>query len=109
EPEVTGINRFHDGSAPWVFLHDVDAHLDALAKSHPHAVDGYRRYLADATPVAELALSIARTKPSLTAMSGTVLRRRAAGAARLLKWARASQADVMGQYFDDWHLVMPAV
>src|SRR5690606_3055257 len=64
---------------------------------------------ADATPVAELALSIARTKPSLTAMSGTVLRRRAAGAARLLKWARASQADVMGQYFDDWHLVMPAV
>jgi phytoene dehydrogenase-like protein len=109
EPEVTGINRFHDGSTPWVFLHDVDAHLDALSQSHPHAVDGYRRYLADATPVAELALSIARTRPSLTAMSSTVLRRRGAGAARLLKWARASQADVMEHYFDDWHLVMPAV
>lgn len=109
EPEVSGINRFHDGSPPWVLLHDTEAHLEALARSHPHAVDGYRRYLADATPVAELALAIARTKPSLAAMTSTVLRRRAAGAARLLRWARMSQADVMAQYFDDWHLVMPAV
>lgn len=109
EPEVTGINRFHDGSDPWVFLHDVDAHLDALSQTHPHAVDGYRRYLADATPVAELMLSIARTKPSLAAMTRTVVRRKATGAARLLKWARASQSDVMAQYFDDWHMVMPAV
>jgi phytoene dehydrogenase-like protein len=109
EPEITGINRFHDGSPPWVFLHDADAHLDTLAATHPHAVDGYRRYLADAIPVAELALAIARTKPSLAGMTRTVLRRRAAGAARLLAWARASQADVMARYFDDWHLVMPAV
>ena len=43
EPEITGINRFHDGSPPWVFLHDVDAHLEVLARTHPHAVDGYRR------------------------------------------------------------------
>jgi phytoene dehydrogenase-like protein len=42
-------------------------------------------------------------------MSQTVLRRKGAGAARLLRWARMSQADVMAQYFDDWHLVMPAV
>lgn len=109
EPDVTGINRFHDGAAPWVFLHDVEAHLETLAHSHPHAVDGYRRYLADATPVAELALAIARTKPSLAAMTRTILNRKATGAARLLKWARMSQADVMAQYFDDWHLVMPGV
>ncbi|MGA1053476.1 MAG: phytoene desaturase family protein [Ilumatobacteraceae bacterium] len=109
EPAVSGVNRFHDGSQPWVFLHDVDAHLDALAVTHPHAVDGYRRYLADATPVAELALDIARTRPTLPAMTRTVLRRHGAGAARLLRWARASQAEVMAQYFDDWHLVMPAV
>lgn len=109
EPTVSGINRFHDGSPPWVFLHDVDAHLEALATTHPHAVDGYRRYLADALPVAELAVAIARTRPTLPAMARTVLRRHASGAARLLRWARASQAEVMAQYFDDWHLVMPAV
>lgn len=109
EPAVSGINRFHDGSDPWVFLHDVDAHLEVLSQTHPHAIAGYRRYLADAIPVAELALSIARTRPSLGAMTGTVLRRKAAGATRLLRWARTSQAEVMARYFDDWHLVMPAV
>ena len=108
-PEVSGVHRFYDGSDPWLLLHDVDAHLDALAQTHPHAVDGYRRYVADAVPVAELAIDIARTKPSMRAMTSTVLRRRAAGAMRLLRWARASQADVLGQYFDDWHMVMPAV
>jgi phytoene dehydrogenase-like protein len=109
EPQVSGVHRFHDGSQPWLFLHDVDAHLDALSQTHPHAVDGYRRYLRDAIPVAELALAIARTVPSLRAMTATVLRRKAAGAARLLSWARSSQADVMARYFDDWHLVTPAV
>ena len=108
-PEVSGVNRFYDGSDPWLLVHDPDAHLDALAGTHPHAVDGYRRYLADAVPVAELALEIARTKPSMRAMTATVLRRRAAGAVRLLRWARASQAEVLGRYFDDWHMIMPAV
>lgn len=109
EPAVSGVNRFHDDAPPWLFLHDTEAHLEVLAQTHPHAVDGYRRYLADAIPVAELVIDIARTKPSTLAMAATVLRRRAAGAARLLRWARMSQADVLGRYFDDWHLVMPAV
>jgi phytoene dehydrogenase-like protein len=109
EPEITSVNRFHDGADPWYFLHDPDAHLDVLATTHPHTVDGYRRYLRDAVPVAQLALDIARTPPTTPAMAKTVLRRRAAGAVRLLRWARASQADVLGAYFDDWHLVMPAV
>jgi phytoene dehydrogenase-like protein len=109
EPAVTGVHRFHDGSDPWVLLHDVEAHLDALAATHPRAVEQYRRYLADALPVAELVVEIARTKPSVVAMSKAVLTRRAAGAARLLRWARQSQADVLARYFDDWHLVMPAV
>lgn len=109
EPVVTNVNRFSDGSQPWLFVHDVEAHLDALSQTHPHAVDGYRRYLDDALPVAELALDIARTKPSMAAMASTVLSRRAAGAMTLLRWARASQADVLGAYFDDWHLIMPAV
>ena len=108
EPAVTGVNRFHDGSQPWLFLHDVDAHLAALAVTHPHSVDAYRRYLDDALPVAQLALDVARTPPGLPAMTATVLRRRARGAARLLRWSRASMADVLGGYFDDWHMITPA-
>jgi phytoene dehydrogenase-like protein len=109
EPEVSAIHRFHDGSTPWLFFHDVERHLDALTITHPHAVDGYRRYLADAFPVAELVLAMARTPPSALRMSRTVLAKRAAGAARLLDWSRCSQAEVMARYFDDWHMVMPGV
>ena len=109
EAVITNVNRFYDDSQPWLFLHDTEAHLEALATTHPHAVEGYRRYLADAMPVAELIVEMARTRPALGAMSSTVLRRRAAGAARLLKWSRMSQAAVLGAYFDDWHMIMPAV
>ena len=109
EPEIGTVHRFHDGSAPWVFLNDLDAHLEALHGAYPNQVAGYRQYAQDALPVAELALEMARTKPSTTRMLGTVARRRAAGAARLLKWSRMSMTDVMSQYFDDWHVTMPAV
>src|SRR5680860_669675 len=109
ESKLSGIHRFHDGAAPWVFLHDVDAQLDALAASYPAQVPGYRRYLDDALPVAELALEIARTTPSFTRMLGVVASKRGAGAARLLGWSRSSVADVMGSYFDDWHVTMPGV
>lgn len=108
EPDVTSIHRFHDGSQPWMHLHDVEAHLDALHQTHPHAVDGYRRYLADAMPVAELIIDVARSRPTTRAMASAVLRRRAAGAVTLLRWSRRSMADVLADYFDDWHLVMPA-
>jgi phytoene dehydrogenase-like protein len=109
ESEVSAVHRFHDGSTPWLFFHEVDRHLEALSQTHPHAVDGYHRYLADATPVAELVLAMARTPPSMLRMSHTVLSKQAVGAARLLDWSRRSHADVMARYFDDWHLVMPGV
>ncbi len=109
EPELGSVHRFHDGSPPWVFLHDVGAHLEALHAAYPSQVPGYRQYLADALPVAELALEMARTTPSTGRMLGVVASKRAAGAARLLRWSRSSMADVMSQYFDDWHITMPAV
>ncbi len=109
ESEISSIHRFHDGAAPWVFLHDVDAHIDALQQVYPSQVPGYRRYLADALPVAELALEMARTPPSIGRMLGVVARKRAVGAATLLRWSRMSMVEVMGQYFDDWHITMPAV
>ncbi|MEJ7800199.1 MAG: FAD-dependent oxidoreductase, partial [Ilumatobacter sp.] len=51
ESEIGGINRFYDGAPPWVFLHDIDSHIDALRETYPSQVAGYRRYLADALPV----------------------------------------------------------
>ena len=72
EPEISAVHQFHDGAEPWVFFHDVERHLDALAASYPGEVAGYRRYLADATPVAQLALAMARTPPSVARMLGTV-------------------------------------
>jgi phytoene dehydrogenase-like protein len=109
ESEAGTVQRFHDGSTPWWFFHDVERHLDALAVTHSGQVDGYRRYLADAMPVADLMLDIARTPPSASRFVGRVARRRARGVARLLDWSRRSLADVMSTYFDDWHLVQPAV
>lgn len=109
ESEIGAVHRFYDGADPWVFIHETDAHLDALARSHPHAVSGYRAYLADALPVAGLIVEMARTPPAFTAMTRKVLARRAAGAGRLLDWSRRSMDDVMADYFDDWHLVSPAV
>lgn len=109
EPEAGTVNLFHDGSEPWLFFHEVDRVLESLSKSYPSAVEGYRRYVRDATPVAKLVLEIARTKPSASRMVARALARRAEGAARLLDWSRRSMDDVFAQYFDDWHITMPAV
>ncbi|NNE12362.1 MAG: NAD(P)/FAD-dependent oxidoreductase [Ilumatobacter sp.] len=109
EPEIGSISRFHEGADPWLFFHDVERHLDALAQARPNQVERYRRYLNDALPAAELALEIARTPPSLRGINGAASSRRARGLLRLLRWSRASISDVLAEYFDDWHMTMPAI
>ena len=56
---------FHDESDPWVVYSDIDKTLSGLAVTHPDQVDGYKRYLKDALPVARLALDLAATQPSM--------------------------------------------
>ncbi|NNE11348.1 MAG: NAD(P)/FAD-dependent oxidoreductase, partial [Ilumatobacter sp.] len=109
EPEIASINRFHDGADPWLFFHDVERHLEAFARARPKQVEPYRRYLEDALPVAELALDIARTPPSVRGILGAAASRRSRGLLRLLRWSRASIDDVLAEYFDDWHVTMPAI
>lgn len=108
EPEIGSVSRFHDGSPPWLFFHDVDRHLAALAAAMPGQVDAYRRYLDDALPVAELALEIARTPPTTRRIAG-VATKHARTAARLHRWSRSSVDEVLATYFDDWHLTMPSI
>ena len=109
EPQAGAIFAFHDGGEPWVVFPDPEQPLDGLAVAYPDQVDAYRRYLADAFPVAELVVEMARTVPSARRFARVAFRRRAAGLGRLLDWSRRSAADVLGGYFDDWHLTMPAV
>jgi phytoene dehydrogenase-like protein len=110
EPDATAIFLHHDdGAEPWVQFHEVEPTIDGLSAAHPGQVDSYRRYLDDALPVAELILEMARTRPSASRLTFAALRRRGAGAARLLEWSRRSFAEVFGRYSDDWRMAMAAV
>ena len=109
EPDAGAVNMFYDDSDPWLFFHETERMLDSLAISFPSQVAGYRRYLHDALPVAKLALEMARTRPSASRMVARALSQRAEGAVRLMDWSRRSIDDVFADYFDDWHLTMPAI
>jgi len=109
EAEASYLHMFHDQSAPWLFFSDQQKTLDGLAVSHPHQVKAYQRYLDEAMPVAELVLDMTRSRTTLTAMAKTAVGRRAKGVATLLKWSRMSALDVLTRYFDDWHMVLPAI
>ncbi|MPY93835.1 MAG: NAD(P)-binding protein [Acidimicrobiia bacterium] len=83
---------------PAVLFHDVERTLESLHVTHPDQVGGYRRYLDDALPAARLVQEIAMATPTPGAVARTVARRRAAGAARLLRWSRRSAAQVLRAY-----------
>lgn len=109
ENDVGFVYSFHDGSHPWLQFHDVERTLDSIAASHPSQVDGYRRYLDDALPIARLVVDMARRVPSAPRFAAGALSRRAAGVRRLLDWSRRSVDDVFADYFDDWRITMPAI
>jgi phytoene dehydrogenase-like protein len=109
EPEPSFINMFWSGDSPWLSYFDIDRMLAGLAESRPTQVDGYRRYLRDALPVAELLVEIASVRPTSRSLIAAVLRKRANGAATLLKWSRSSAVDVLRTYFTDDTMVMPAL
>lgn len=109
EAGAGALNLYHDGSEPWFSFHEIDRQLDSLAAAHPGQVDGYRRYLDDALPVARLVLEMARSRPGALPMAARAARHRPTEAARLLDWSRRSLDDVAARYFDDWRLTMPLV
>ncbi len=109
EAEASFLHLFYDDGEPWSHFHDTDRTLDVLASAYPTQVEGYRRYLDHAMPVAELAIEMARTPPTTGRLLLQLAGRRASGAARLLDWSRRSATSVLSAYFDDWHLMMPAV
>ncbi len=97
-----------DAPGPVPLFRDVERTLDGLAVHFPGEVAGYRRYAADAIPMASLVLELASQVPSPGAMARRALGRSRA-AARLLRWSRRSVGDVLDSYFDHDGLLGPAM
>jgi phytoene dehydrogenase-like protein len=87
------------GGPAWTLHHDVGATLDSLAASYPDEVDGYRRYVAAATPAVRLVLDAAAAPPRPAELTRLAVRRRLAGVPTLFRWARRSAADVLRAHF----------
>ena len=92
-----------------VTFYDVERTLDALGQTHPDQVDGYRRYLRAALPIAKLIAEVAQQPPSARSILGTALRQGGRPAARLLSWSRRSVADVLRRYLSDPCLIGAAI
>ena len=109
EADPTTVYMDYDGSQPWLFFNDSERTIESIGRHRPSQAKAYRRYLADAGPVAELTLEMGTGPASTPRMLARVLARRGRGGARLLQWSRASALDVLRSYFDDEALVMPAI
>ncbi len=97
-----------DDQAPWLHFSSAERTIDGLRRTHPSQVDGYRRYLAAATPVARLLIEMAAAAPSPRSALHTVASARGAGVAALLRWSRRSVGDVLRSFFTDEAIMAPA-
>ena len=109
EADPSTVYMDHDGNPPWLFFNDSERTIESIGRHRPAQAKAYRRYLADARPVAELTLEIGTGPASTPRMLARVLARRGRGGTRLLQWSRASALDVLRSYFDDEALVMPGI
>lgn len=94
---------------PWFLFHDVERTLDALRLAYPAEVDGYRRYLRAALPVARLLIETANAPPTPRHVARVLARRHAAGIATLLRWSRSSALGVLRTFFTCDALIAPAL
>ncbi|MDE0653775.1 MAG: NAD(P)/FAD-dependent oxidoreductase [bacterium] len=106
--EPVGISRFWDGHATWTAWHDLDTTLDGLRRTYPDEVDGYRRFVRAALPVAELLVELAQQPPG-PGVLGSVLRRRSTAARRLWRWSRQSAQSLLADFFGHEALMVPAL
>ena len=106
--DPVGVHRFWDGHSPWVEWHDLDVTLDGLRRTYPGEVDGYRRFVEAARPVAELLVELAQQPPGPAAVAG-VLGRRPAATRRLWSWSRRSAQSLLAEFFGHEALILAAL
>ena len=106
--EPSQINISWTSGGQWDLYHDVERTVEGLARTHPGEVDGYRRYVKAAIPIAELVLRAAAEVPTRRALARTAVRQRLAGVPNLLRWSRRSAADILRSFFSHEALSAPA-
>ena len=105
--EPAGLYLMHDESPAWPLFQDAERTIDGLRATHPHEVDGYRRYLRAAVPIARLLVDLANGPPTPRRVVQRVLRSHVAAAPTLLNWSRMSAAAVMRSFFSSEALIAP--
>ena len=95
-----------EGGAPWFLFHDVERTLESLRLSCPGEVEGYRRYVTAALPVARLMLELALGVPTRLLLLALAARSPVA-AARAVAWSRTSAEAVLRAFFSAEALVAP--
>ncbi len=96
EPALTALPW--DGGPAFFVFHDVQRTLEGLQATYPHDVAGYRRYVADAIPLARLVLDAANDVPTPGTTIPKALRRPRA-MATMLAWQRQAVGDIARKYF----------
>lgn len=107
--EPHSLNLTWEGKPGWFAFHDLERTLDSIAVSYPSQVDGYRRWIADATPVVELIREATTIVPTPGKLVGTVLGRRLRGVRTMLAWSRMSAESVMRRYFTEEAIIAPVL
>ena len=106
------LNVQYDGSPGWFLFNDVERTLASLRFSYPNEVDGYRRYLKEALPVARMVIQIAQDLPTPGTVTKKMLRNPVTAARAiptLLSWSRRSVGDVIRSFFTAEQLRGPLV
>lgn len=101
-------NLFWDNHPPWYLWRGTDQTIDGLRRSYPAEVDGYRRLMRAARPVAELIIELAQTLLSRRSLTD-LLGRRAVAATRLFRWSRLSAQGLLRGFFNHEAMVLPAL
>jgi phytoene dehydrogenase-like protein len=109
EQDPSFVHLFWDDRDPWLLFPDGARTVDGLGRTRPASARAYERYLAAARPVAELVVELAQMPPTAPRLVAATLRRRARGAATLLRWSRSSALSVLRSFFDDESMIMPAL
>jgi phytoene dehydrogenase-like protein len=101
------MNLSWDEQIAWPTFHDVERTAEGLQLVLPGEVDGYRRYVKAAVPVARLIVGAAADLPTRPRLVKGVLDRRGKGVVTMLRWSRMSAAAVLREFFTSDAILAP--